>query len=510
MNGPDLKIPDDYRSRESVHYFDDVAFLDGDVIHQPEVYDAADYLLKAGGRRTIIDIGCGNGRKLKKVGAERHIGIDFGPNIDFCRKYYGTWGEWHEQDLTQPDCVQWAELADHTALVVCADVVEHLLDPTPLLALLAACYQRGAQVLTSTPDRVRGRDHKGPPPNPSHIREWALDEYTALLKAVGLPSVFAGYTINNSQAREPKTIVTLHDRMMDELTKNRTEAKPSARPLAILAAYNEADIIRDTITDWLDQGCDVHCLDNWSTDKTGEILDKLHRVHGDRVTVERFPPDESVPHGEWKAILARKATIAASHPGRWIIHSDADELRRAPFPGMTIAQALDIARQSGANRVHFNLINFRPTDELPYQPGTLKRHFSFFEFGTLPGHFLQAKAWIQGEGAVDLVSSGGHIAKFQHAKDFVYRFLLKHYPIRSAAHGQKKVLHERVSRWSPEEMAKGWHRQYEVLAADPSFIWDPAFLFAYDSDFWADHGLAILTDLPERRSRQGLTVARGR
>jgi hypothetical protein len=58
--------------------------------------------------------------------------------------------------------------------------------------------------LTSTPDRIRaqGAEHRGPAPNRSHIREWALEEYVEFLADHNLPATYAGYTLNNSVMRE--------------------------------------------------------------------------------------------------------------------------------------------------------------------------------------------------------------------------------------------------------------------------------------------------------------------
>jgi hypothetical protein len=41
------------------------------------------------------------------------------------------------------------------AIVICADVIGHLLDSEPLLALLGACYRRGAIVISGALDRIR-------------------------------------------------------------------------------------------------------------------------------------------------------------------------------------------------------------------------------------------------------------------------------------------------------------------------------------------------------------------
>ena len=38
------------------------------------------------------------------------------------------------------------------------------------------------------------------------------------------------------------------------------------RPLAIIPAYNESDILPAVLKHLDEQGCDVYVLDNWSTD----------------------------------------------------------------------------------------------------------------------------------------------------------------------------------------------------------------------------------------------------
>lgn len=499
-----FRLPTDYVARSEPCYFDDSPFFDSAIVHQPEIYEAADYFLQAGGRTRILDIGCGNGRKLRQVRARDHVGVDFGANIALCRQRFGAWGTWLEADFSQRHCAAIAAFADASTVVVCADVVEHLLDPAPLLNLLAQCYRRGAIVITSTPDRlkVRGAADRGPPANPAHVREWALDEYVAYLDACGMPATYAGHTINNNIARALRTIVTVHDIGIDRARASLAQssaARPQQRPLAILAAYNEADVIAEVVEDLIAQGCDVAAIDNWSTDATWPILNRLAARHGAHVRIERFPEDGPARHYEWRRILRRKAQIAHGFPGRWMLHTDADELRRSPFPGLDLASALHVAAQAGANRVASNLIHFRPTDARPFHPGTLQTAFNHFEFGTRLGHFKQVKAWLQGAALVDLASSGGHVAAFPGAVDFPYRFLLRHYPIRSAAHGQRKILAERRNRWCPDERALGWHTQYDGFCETTPGFWPSRDLLKFDGDFWRDYGLPLITDIAERR-----------
>jgi hypothetical protein len=59
------------------------------------------------------------------------------------------------------------------------------------------------------------------------------------------------------------------------------------------------------------------------------------------------------------------------------------------------------------------------------------------------------------------VRTAGHDARFYGRRVYPFKFLLKHYPIRSHAHGRRKVVHERRARRNHAERALGWHQQNE-------------------------------------------------
>jgi hypothetical protein len=80
----------------------------------------------------------------------------------------------------------------------------------------------------------------------------------------------------------------------------------SADPLAILPAYNEADVIGAVLEDLIAQGCQVHVLDNLSTDGTAEIARSL--LGRGVVAVELFVSDRYT----WAAMLRRVEEIALS------------------------------------------------------------------------------------------------------------------------------------------------------------------------------------------------------
>jgi len=190
-----LFLPAGYRVRPAPAYEHDVQ--EGGAVWQPDVYqDAYQRMILAGGRRRIIDVGCGRAGKLMNLKLNdphlETLGVDYGLNVVYLREEYPR-SDWTEVDLetVRPDDLRPELVAGAT--IICADVVEHLVDPMPLLRTLRAWVQDyGArEVVLSTPDRVltRGPAHMGPPPNSCHVREWAFDEFLMLLRHVGFIDV---------------------------------------------------------------------------------------------------------------------------------------------------------------------------------------------------------------------------------------------------------------------------------------------------------------------------------
>ena len=359
MLNQQLFLPDAYQARIDSDYFDDTLSIRTDTVFQPELYPMAERLLAGTGRTRLVDVGCGIGKKLAASSAPEKLGIDIGANIAHCRMAHPDAAQWVELDLGHPVPASIAQPIGPRDVVICSDVIEHIPDPRHLLAFLAQCFRQGALVITSTPDRVlvRGADHLGPPPNKAHVREWALAEYRALLTASGLPPLYIGLTLNNDVNRLLRTIVSVHEPRLQH-----TYAPPALRPLAIMSCFNEEDVLEEVIEHWIAQGCDLHVLDNWSTDRSWPILQAAAARLGRHLTTERFPA-ERPENGSWRDILSAKEDIAFCHKGRWIISTDADEIRRSPFPPFCIADALQLVAAGGWNRVDFTVLNYRPTDD---------------------------------------------------------------------------------------------------------------------------------------------------
>jgi SAM-dependent methyltransferase len=196
-------LKEGYRERPAPEYFVD---FERKIEGQPHVYPIAADLARRLGCRKIIDIGCGYSRKLVVLHPEFEIvGLDFGPNIDHCREHYpfGTWISWDIEHEPLP------ELDAAGSVVVCADVIEHLVDPQILLVHLRTLLEQAATGLLSTPERdlIHGEDHYGPPPNRCHAREWNMAEFEAFLVSAGLAPVRLELTQSGDRSPEKMNIL---------------------------------------------------------------------------------------------------------------------------------------------------------------------------------------------------------------------------------------------------------------------------------------------------------------
>jgi hypothetical protein len=257
------------------------------------------------------------------------------------------------------------------------------------------------------------------------------------------------------------------------------------RALAIMPAFNEADVIFHAIGALVAEGVDVYLIDHESTDGTVEAA-KPWLGRG-LVRIERFPEEAGYPERNrtemvWRDILRRVGEVSGEIAADWYLFVNADEFREAPWPGVTLADALREVDELGFNAVNFELLNFRPTPQDAFVDGAdVRLHLRHYE---PPGPYdvLQIKAWKAQSAVVDLVHHGGHDVLFAGKRIFPVPFLLRHYPIRSAEHGRRKVLAERIERFASEERAGGWHVQYDHYADGGDYLHERETLTEYDGD----------------------------
>jgi hypothetical protein len=255
------------------------------------------------------------------------------------------------------------------------------------------------------------------------------------------------------------------------------------RVVALLSSYNEGDIIGAVIGHLVEHGVEVYLLDNHSTDDTVEQASRW--LGRGLIDIERFPSGDVPDRGDagrfdWTAILMRKEALAQIIDADWFMHQDADEVRESPWHGLSLRDAIRWVDRLDYNCIDFRVFEFPPVDDGFRQGMDPCQYFTRHRPGKSHDQ-LQLKCWKAGAGSVSLTHYGGHDVQFDGRRPFPVQFLLRHYPVRSQAHGVRKVFDERKPRFTAEERAKTWHQQYDLVASrDHVFLADPEFLQPFD------------------------------
>jgi hypothetical protein len=161
-------IKSGYKSRSEYIHYDD---LDEEDKWQLEVYLRAYGLMRKNNWHGVVDIGCGSAYKLiKYLGDFDTVGYELPLNVNELQRRYPD-REWRSTDFNK-------EKEISSDLIICSDVIEHLVDPDQLMLYLAK--QDFRALIFSTPERdiCRGINDMGPPKNLAHQREWNFLEFS--------------------------------------------------------------------------------------------------------------------------------------------------------------------------------------------------------------------------------------------------------------------------------------------------------------------------------------------
>lgn len=252
---------------------------------------------------------------------------------------------------------------------------------------------------------------------------------------------------------------------------------------AIIAAYNEGDVISHVIQDFIEQNIQVYFIDHHSTDNT--VAEASKWLGKGLLKIETFPEESGFDVEDntysWRFILQRKEQLAKQLGPGWYIHTDADEFRESPWPDLNLRQGIEKVDASGFDAINFKIYDFKPTDD-NFVPGEdVRNHLKYYDTDIHSFNHVQIKAWKYEGQDFNLWESGGHDVKFEHRKIFPFPFILRHYAIRSQKHGEQKIFADRKPRFDAEERASAWHTQYdEIETKSHSFIRDKLELLLYD------------------------------
>ncbi|HKU75372.1 MAG TPA: glycosyltransferase [Pyrinomonadaceae bacterium] len=251
------------------------------------------------------------------------------------------------------------------------------------------------------------------------------------------------------------------------------------RVVALMSAYNEEDIIAPCLEYLIKQGLEVYLIDNWSTDSTVELASEF--LGKGLIAIEKFPQHRPPTHYVWEDILSRIEQLTEEIEADWFVFQDVDEIRTSPWQGSSLRDAIRRVDREGFNCIDHTVITFYPTDNAFSAGEDFEAYFRYFEFSDKPGQFIEIKAWKNLGRRISLSESGGHEVRFRGRRTYPFRFLLKHYPIRSQAHGEKKIFRERKPRWHAQERARGWHTHYDHIDKGHSFLRRPDELELFDA-----------------------------
>jgi hypothetical protein len=273
------------------------------------------------------------------------------------------------------------------------------------------------------------------------------------------------------------------------------------RVVAVMPTYNEDDIVSHSLRYLIEQGIEVYLVDNWSTDATVERATPF--LTRGLIQIERFPASGPTGTYDLRNLLSRVEEICTEIEADWFVLHDADERRRSPWPGLSLKDGMYYVDSCGFNCIDHLTVNYWPVDN-GFDPSyDVEQQLTHFEFSNHPGHFHQRRAWKNLGRRVSLAQTAGHDVGFEGRKVYPFRFLQKHYPIRSQAHGEHKILGDRKPRWNPEERSFGWHAQYDELGPGHSFLRNPADLEQADEPTFNEKyiverlsGLGIFREAP--------------
>ena len=153
----------------------------------------------------------------------------------------------------------------------------------------------------------------------------------------------------------------------------------SASPIvyAIIATYNEEDVIGVVLQDLLDQGIRVHLLDQGSTD--GTLAEAERFRSGGQLCIERMGGEDF----SLARIIRRKEVLASELEADWFINADADEFRESPWPDVGFVDAIRQVDRLGYNAIDFAVLNFLPVDDTFVKGRDPRDAFRYYEPGRI-------------------------------------------------------------------------------------------------------------------------------
>lgn len=148
----------------------------------PVYIDAREFMIELK-IKSVLDIGCGNPQKLKAYihpFIDDIVGLDLQAVVDQIKEACGTW---IGCDLNDGDI----DLKRSFGLIIVADVIEHLKNPTGLFDVIKRHADDSTVIIISTPEKASIQvNTEINPHNTCHETEYTKDEMQTMINQNGL------------------------------------------------------------------------------------------------------------------------------------------------------------------------------------------------------------------------------------------------------------------------------------------------------------------------------------
>ena len=155
---------------KSSHYF------------QYHVYEYAGKLFKENNYKSLLDIGAGPGTKIPHFFNLPSLDLSLidQPGMENIVSKFCPESQFYGKNLENGAL----DLGKKFDFIICADVIEHLSNPSSLLKIIKTHLKDTGLVILSTPDRdMRRGKNNIQSPNKAHVREWNREELRRLMEA---------------------------------------------------------------------------------------------------------------------------------------------------------------------------------------------------------------------------------------------------------------------------------------------------------------------------------------
>jgi len=155
---------------------------------QYHIYEFAADHFKKNDMKSVLDIGAGPGTKLLLFFDLEKIELDLidQPGMDEVVLKKCPKGSFFGHNL-EDDSFSTGKTYD---MIICADVIEHMNNPTALLNIIKNHMHSETVCVLSTPERDMRRGKSNfQSPNKAHVREWSYDEMKKYVSSEGLKIV---------------------------------------------------------------------------------------------------------------------------------------------------------------------------------------------------------------------------------------------------------------------------------------------------------------------------------